>query len=88
MRRKKKQKYLIYEGNRYKCEFQQYEIIRSFGEIVCTGKINIDETEMDQSNLLKKLVEFNNKPRPRTIEGKDKKRILMKVHMPFMKAEN
>ena len=29
---------------------------------------------MDQSNLLKNLVEFNNKSRPRTKEGKDKKR--------------
>ena len=31
---------------------------------------------MDQSNLLKKLVEFNNKSRPRTTEGKEKKRYL------------
>ena len=29
---------------------------------------------MNQSNLLKMIVEFNNKPRPRAIEGKDKKR--------------
>ena len=29
---------------------------------------------MDQSNLLKKLVEFNNKTKPRTIKGKDEKR--------------
>ena len=43
---------------------------------------------MNQSNLLKKLVEFNNKYRPRPIEGKDKKEILMKVHMLFMKVEN
>ena len=84
----KKKKYLIYKGNTYKCDLQQYEIIRSFVEIICTGKINIDETEMDQSNLLKNLVEFNNKSRPRTTEGKDKKRILIKVHMPFMKAKN
>ena len=28
---------------------------------------------MDQSNLLKNKAEFINKPRPRTIEGKDKK---------------
>ena len=29
---------------------------------------------MDQSNLLKNIVEFNNKSKPRAIEGKDKKR--------------
>ena len=33
---------------------------------------------MDQSNLLRNIVEFNYKSRPRTIESKDKKEILMK----------
>ena len=33
----------------------------------------MDEAEMDQSNLLKNVVEFNNKTRSRTKEGKDKK---------------
>ena len=41
--------------------FQQYEMIRSFGEGIYTGKISIDETEMDQTNLLKNLLEFNEK---------------------------
>ena len=31
---------------------------------------------MDQSSLLKYLVGFKNKSRPRTIEGKDKKKYL------------
>ena len=43
---------------------------------------------MDQSNLLKNISEFNNKSRPRIKEGKDKKEILMKVHMLFMKVKN
>ena len=34
---------------------------------------------MYQSNLVKNLVEFNDKARQRTIEGKDKKEILFKV---------
>ena len=29
---------------------------------------------MDQNNLLENIIEFNNKPRPKTKEGKDKKR--------------
>ena len=32
-------------------DFQQYETIRSFGDNIYTGKINIDETEKDHSNL-------------------------------------
>ena len=46
-------------------------MIRSFGTSIYTGKINIDEAEVDQSNLLKNLVGFNKKSRPRTIEVKD-----------------
>ena len=35
---------------------------------------NIDEAETDHNNLLKHLVHFNDKSRPRTTEGKEKKR--------------
>ena len=46
---------------------------------------------MKQQDLLVKvfiLVEFYNKFKPRTIEGRGKKKILMKMHMHFMKVEN
>ena len=58
----------------YIYDFQQYETIRFLLIISNTGTINIDETKMDQSNLLKNIVEFNNKSRPVTIERKDKKK--------------
>ena len=60
--------------NIYIYDFQQYKIKRSFGDNIYTVKINIDKAEIDQSNLFKNIVEFNHKSRPRTIEGKDKKR--------------
>ena len=69
-----KRKGLIYKTNKYKYDFQQYETIRSFGESIYIDKTSIDEAEIDQSNLIKKLVEFNDKSRARTAEGKDKKR--------------
>ena len=47
---------LIYKENKYKYDFQQYDTIRSFSESIYTGKINIDEAEMDQRNLLENLV--------------------------------
>ena len=37
---------------------------------------------------IKNIVQIYNKSRQKTIEGKDKKEILMKVHMLFMKVEN
>ena len=55
-------------------DFQQYETISSVGDNIYTGKINIHEDRMNQGNLSKKIVESNNKSRPRTIESKVKKR--------------
>ena len=66
-----KRKDLKYEIKRYAYHFQQYETMRSFGESIYALKPRIFEAEKDQSNLLKKLVEFNNKSRPRTKVGKD-----------------
>ena len=48
--KRNKRKDLVYKGNKYKYDFQQYEAIRSFNESICTGKIDIDEAEMDQNN--------------------------------------
>ena len=53
MGRKNRTKRLLYEENKYKYYFRQYEPIKSFGESIYTSKINMDEAEMDQSNLLK-----------------------------------
>ena len=64
-----------YIKSNYTYNFQQYQTI-SFGHNIYTDKINIAEAEMDQSNLLKNIVEFNNKSRSRMIERKDKKRYL------------
>ena len=47
---------------------------KTFGENIYDGRTNIDQTEMDQGNLLKNIVEFRNRSRPRTTEGKDKKK--------------
>ena len=42
---------LKHKTKNYTYDFQQYDTIRSFGESIYTGKINIDEAEMDQCNL-------------------------------------
>ena len=61
-----KRKDLKDETKVYIYDFQQYKTIRSFADKIYTCKFNLDESEMDQSNLLKNLVKFNNRSRPRT----------------------
>ena len=54
---------------------------KSFGESIYTGKINIDEAEMNQSNLLENMVKFDEKSRPRKKEDKkEKKKTLESVN--------
>ena len=55
-------------------DFQQFKGIQSFNENIISGKIAISETDEDQTNVLKNIVVFNNKCRPRTKEDKMKKR--------------
>ena len=48
----------------------------------------MDEAEMNQSILLKNILGFNNKSRSKTIEGKDKQEMVMKVYMLLMNVKN
>ena len=68
-----KRKDLKYKTNKYLYNFPQFETIRSFRDSIYTGKINIDEAEMDQSNLSENIVKSNNKSKSKTKEGKAKK---------------
>ena len=71
---KTKRKDLKYETKKYIYRFQQFETISSFDGNVYTSKINKNEAEMDQSNLLKNMVELDDKYRPTLTEGKAKER--------------
>ena len=53
-----KRKDLIYKTNNHRYDFQQYDTMRSFGDNIYTAKININEAEMNQTNLLENFVEF------------------------------
>ena len=69
---------LVYKANKYK-----YETIRSFGDSIYNGKISVDEAEIDQSSLLDGLADFNDRSRPKTAEGKNKKRNTYKSAYAF-----
>ena len=54
-------------------DFLKFETIRYFEDIVYTGKVSIDEVDMDHTNLLENMVKFNNKYRAQSKEDKDNK---------------
>ena len=64
---------LIYVSTKYKYDFRNIPTIRSFGESIFNGKITISEADKKQSNLIKAILQFNDKVRPRPKADKDKK---------------
>ena len=70
---KNNRKDLKYKTNKYLYDFQQFETIRFFGDSIYTGKINMDEPEIDQTNLSEIMVKLNNKSKPKAKEGQNKK---------------
>ena len=51
-------------------------------------RVNRVEAEKDQINVLNNKLEFNERSRKRLKEEKDKKEMLMKMYMFFMKVKN
>ena len=49
-----KRKDLKYKAGKYKYDFEHYETIRSFSESIYSGKISINEVDMDQINHKRK----------------------------------
>ena len=70
---------LIWESSKYKYSFRNVPTIRSFGDSLFNGKITISEADKQQSNLLKAILQLNDKVRSRSKADKDEKQILMKV---------
>ena len=74
-----KRKDLKYETNWYKFDFKQFETIRIFGVSIHNGKISIDESEIEQTNLLEKVVDFKNKSISKSKKIKTKNKIILIV---------
>ena len=50
-------------GNTY--DFRKFKTIRTFGKDTYEGKITLEDTDKDQSNLLNEISNFSDKTRPK-----------------------
>ena len=56
---------MIYEKDFYPFNFQRTETIRSFGDI---GKVTLGKADKKENNLLRNILEFNTRVRPKSKE--------------------
>ena len=64
---------MIYYSCKEPFDFKTFEIIRSFGENICSGKITINEANEEQANLINDILNFISKARPKKEDDKKKK---------------
>ena len=64
---------LIYETHQLTCSFCQFQTIRSLGRNICNRKINLDEANQNESDLLVEIMNVNKKRRPTNPEKKTAK---------------
>ena len=68
---------LVYKIKKYACTFENFQTIKTFGEDIYNGTITLKEANDYQTNLLKEIVNFNEKTRQKVIK-KNKKKIILK----------
>ena len=61
LKKKDDRNYLKCETNKCVYNFQQFQMIRSFGDSILNGKVTISEADKNQSNLFENVLEFNTK---------------------------
>ena len=65
---------LFYKINECAFNFQQLEMIRSFGNSIVIGKMTLAEASKKQSSLLENMLEFINRARPNIQADKFRKK--------------
>ena len=65
---------LVYETDKYVYNFQQFEAITSFTKNIFYNKINLDEADKAQIDLLNDFLDFQKGARARDIKNKKLKR--------------
>ena len=69
---------LIYKTNEYTYSFKNFPTIKTFGRDGYEGKITIKEGDEYQKDLLVEIMSFKKHTKPRSVEKKTEKEIILK----------
>ena len=78
---------LIYQASEYIHSFKNFQTIESFGRDIYEGKIAIEESDKDQTDLLAKIMNFRKNTKPRSQEKNKKKKSFLKTCIIFLRVE-
>ena len=80
-------KYLIFETNKYLYKIEWFEIIILFAKNIFGGKIILNNTDADKSNLLIKILEFKKNTKTKELNKKQSKNTLKSLNALYKGRE-
>ena len=78
---------LVYDADKYRYDFRTFKTIRTFGKDIYEGKITLEEADEDQSNLTDEIGKFIKETRPKNVDKKRERKIVMKNLRDFLNAK-
>ena len=76
---------MFYDLSKQPFDFRVFETIRSFGKDIYSKRINIDEADQEQSDLLDYFFDFNSKTEPKSKKTRKEKKTFLII---FIKTNN
>ena len=76
---------LFYKASENTCDFTIFNTVRTFGEDIYDGKITLEETDKDQSDLADEIDKFVKETKPKNYDKKQEKKLLSKTCAIFSK---
>ena len=78
---------LVYERNEYTYSFENFQTIKTFRQDIYQGKITIKQADDYQKYLLVEIVSFKKHTKPRSLEKKQEKEMILKNLYRFLRVD-
>ena len=78
---------LVYERNEYTYSFENFQTIKTFRQDIYQGKITIKQADDYQKYLLVEIMSFKKHTKPRSLEKKQEKEMILKNLYRFLRVD-
>ena len=77
---------MVFDADKYRYDFRTFKTIRTFGKDIYEGKITLEEADKEQSYLADEIDKFIKETRPKNVDKKRERKIVMKNLRDFLNA--
>ena len=78
---------LIYKASGNTNDFRKFRKIKTFGRDIYDCKINLEEADKEESDLLNEIKNYSEKTKPKSYKKNMKKKLLTIIYINFMRVK-